>query len=114
MELKSLTAEDFERILTEPRNALTLQYQALLDAEGVKLSFTESSIREIARTAAEVNDAMENIGARRLHTIMTRLLDDILFDVPDVDHGEVVLDADDVRRRLQDVVQDTDLRKYIL
>jgi ATP-dependent HslUV protease ATP-binding subunit HslU len=114
VELRSLTAEDFERILTEPRNALTLQYQALLDAEGVKLSFTEDSIREIARTAAEVNDAMENIGARRLHTIMTRLLDDILFDVPDVDHGEVVLDADDVRERLQDVVQNTDLRKYIL
>jgi ATP-dependent HslUV protease ATP-binding subunit HslU len=114
VELRSLTAEDFERILTEPKNALTLQYQALLEAEGVKLSFTEDSIREIARTAAEVNDAMENIGARRLHTVMTRLLDDILFDVPDVDHGEVVLDAGAVRARLQDVVQNTDLRKYIL
>ena len=114
VELRSLTAEDFERILTEPRNALTLQYQALLESEGVKLSFTKDSIREIARTAAEVNDAMENIGARRLHTIMTRLLDDILFDVPDIDHGEVVLDANDVRERLQDVVQNTDLRKYIL
>ena len=114
VELRSLTAADFERILTEPRNALTLQYQALLESEGVKLSFTEDSIREIARTAAEVNDAMENIGARRLHTIMTRLLDDILFDVPDVEHAEVVLDANDVRERLQDVVQNTDLRKYIL
>jgi ATP-dependent HslUV protease ATP-binding subunit HslU len=114
VELRSLTAEDFERILTEPRNALTLQYQALLESEGVKLSFTKDSIREIARTAAEVNDAMENIGARRLHTIMTRLLDEILFDVPDIDHGEVVLDAEDVRERLQDVVQNTDLRKYIL
>ena len=114
VELRSLTAEDFERILTEPRNALTLQYQALLESEGVKLSFTKDSIREIARTAAEVNDAMENIGARRLHTIMTRLLDDILFDVPDIDRGEVELDADDVRDRLQDVVQNTDLRKYIL
>ncbi|HEY7471303.1 MAG TPA: ATP-dependent protease ATPase subunit HslU [Gemmatimonadota bacterium] len=114
VELRSLTAADFERILTEPRNALTLQYQALLDTEGVKLRFTDDSIREIARTAAEVNDAMENIGARRLHTIMTRLLDDILFDVPDVDHGEVVLGAEDVRARLQDVVQNTDLRKYIL
>jgi ATP-dependent HslUV protease ATP-binding subunit HslU len=114
VELRSLTAEDFERILTEPKNALTLQYQALLDAEGVKLSFTDDSIREIARTAAEVNDAMENIGARRLHTIMTRLLDDILFDVPDVEHADVVMDADDVRARLRDVVQDTDLRKYIL
>ena len=114
VELRSLTAADFERILTEPKNALTLQYQALLDAEGVKLSFTEDSIREIARTAAEVNDAMENIGARRLHTIMTRLLDEILFDVPDVEHGDVVMDADSVRTRLRDVVQDTDLRKYIL
>jgi ATP-dependent HslUV protease ATP-binding subunit HslU len=114
VELRSLTAEDFERILTEPRNALTLQYQALLETEGVKLQFTADSVREIARTAAEVNDAMENIGARRLHTIMTRLLDDILFDVPDVDHGEVVLDAGDVRERLQGIVQDTDLRKYIL
>jgi ATP-dependent HslUV protease ATP-binding subunit HslU len=114
VELRSLTAEDFERILTEPRNALTLQYQALLETEGVKLQFTADSIREIARTAAEVNDAMENIGARRLHTIMTRLLDDILFDVPDVDHGEVVLDAGDVRDRLQGIVQNTDLRKYIL
>jgi ATP-dependent HslUV protease ATP-binding subunit HslU len=114
VELRSLTAADFERILTEPKNALTLQYQALLDTEGVKLSFTEDSIREIARTAAEVNDAMENIGARRLHTIMTVLLDDILFDVPDVDRGEVTLDAEDVKARLRDVVQDTDLRKYIL
>jgi ATP-dependent HslUV protease ATP-binding subunit HslU len=114
VELRSLTAADFERILTEPRNALTLQYQALLDTEGVKLRFTDDSIREIARTAAEVNDLMENIGARRLHTIMTRLLDDILFDVPDVDRGEVVLDAEAVRARLRDVVQNTDLRKYIL
>jgi ATP-dependent HslUV protease ATP-binding subunit HslU len=114
VELRSLTAADFERILTEPKNALTLQYQALLETEGVKLRFTADSVREIARTAAEVNDAMENIGARRLHTIMTVLLDDILFDVPDVDRGEVTLDADDVKSRLRDVVQDTDLRKYIL
>jgi ATP-dependent HslUV protease ATP-binding subunit HslU len=114
VELRSLTAADFERILTEPKNALTLQYQALLETEGVKLSFTPDSVREIARTAAEVNDAMENIGARRLHTIMTVLLDDILFDVPDVDRGEVTLDAEDVKARLRDVVQDTDLRKYIL
>jgi ATP-dependent HslUV protease ATP-binding subunit HslU len=114
VELRSLTAADFERILTEPKNALTLQYQALLETEGVKLRFTPDSVREIARTAAEVNDAMENIGARRLHTIMTVLLDDILFDVPDVDRGEVTLDAADVKSRLRDVVQDTDLRKYIL
>ena len=114
VELRSLTAADFERILTEPRNALTLQYQAMLETEGVKLRFTADAVREIARTAAEVNDVMENIGARRLHTIMTRLLDDILFDVPEVETGEVTLDAGDVRERLEDVVQDTDLRKYIL
>jgi ATP-dependent HslUV protease ATP-binding subunit HslU len=114
VELRSLTAEDFERILTEPRNALTLQYRAMLETEGVALRFTDDAVREIARTAAEVNDAMENIGARRLHTIMTRLLDDILFDVPEVETGEVTLDADDVRDRLRDIVQDTDLRKYIL
>ena len=114
VELRSLTAADFERILTEPRNALTLQYQAMLQTEGVTLRFTAAAVREIARTAAEVNDAMENIGARRLHTIMTRLLDDILFDVPEVETGEVTLDDGDVRERLQDIVQDTDLRKYIL
>jgi ATP-dependent HslUV protease ATP-binding subunit HslU len=80
VELSSLTAGDFERILTEPKNALTLQYEALLKTEGVQLSFSGDAIQEIARIAAEVNDQMENIGARRLHTVMTSLLDDILFD----------------------------------
>ncbi len=115
VELDSLTAHDFERILIEPKNALTLQYQAMLDTEGVKLTFTTEAIREVARIAAEVNDQMENIGARRLHTIMTRLLDEILFDVPDVEHEkEIVIDAPDVVERLKDVVQDQDLRRYIL
>ena len=114
VELKSLTAKDFERILTEPQNALTLQYRAMLETEGVKLQFTDDGIREVARIAAQVNDLMENIGARRLHTVMTRLLDDILFDVPDTQSGEVVIDARDVAGRLEGIVEDQDLRKYIL
>ena len=114
VELDSLTARDFERILTEPKNALTLQYQAMLETEGVRLEFTPAAVREIARTAAEVNDQMENIGARRLHTIMTRLLDDILFDVPDEKQEFVQIDAPHVLERLKDVVQDQDLRRYIL
>ncbi|MBW3660477.1 MAG: ATP-dependent protease ATPase subunit HslU, partial [Gemmatimonadetes bacterium] len=114
VELSSLTAADFERILTEPRNALTIQYSAMLDTEGVKLTFTDSAVRAVARIAAEVNDAMENIGARRLHTVMTRLLDDILFDVPEVETGEIVIDEQNVEDRLAGIVQDRDLRKYIL
>ncbi|HET6341740.1 MAG TPA: ATP-dependent protease ATPase subunit HslU [Gemmatimonadota bacterium] len=114
VELRSLTAKDFERILVEPQNALTLQYRAMLETEGVALTFTDDAVRQIARIAAEVNDLMENIGARRLHTVMTRLLDDILFDVPDVQTGVVVIEAEDVRERLRGIVEDQDLRKYIL
>jgi ATP-dependent HslUV protease ATP-binding subunit HslU len=114
VELESLTAGDFERILVEPKNALTLQYQAMLETEGMKLAFTPAAIREIARVAAEVNEQMENIGARRLHTIMTRLLDEILFEVPDMEKGDIVIDAPDVVERLKGIVQDQDLRRYIL
>ncbi|MDX1622730.1 MAG: ATP-dependent protease ATPase subunit HslU [Gemmatimonadota bacterium] len=114
VELNSLTAADFERILTEPRNALTIQYRAMLETEGVELEFTGEAIGAIARFAAEVNDTMENIGARRLHTVMTRLLDDILFDVPDAEGGRIVIDEADVEDRLKDIVEDRDLRKYIL
>ncbi len=114
VELDSLTAADFERILTEPRNALTIQYQAMLGTEGVDLTFEADAVREIARIAAEVNEQMENIGARRLHTVMTKLLDDILFDVPDVDRGKIVIRAQDVSDRLSDIARDQDLRKYIL
>ena len=114
VELQSLTAADFERILVEPRNALTLQYRAMLETEGAQLVFTDDAIRAIARIAAEVNDTMENIGARRLHTVMTLLLDDILFDVPERETGEITIDADMVEDRLRGVVQDQDLRKYIL
>jgi len=114
VELASLTAKDFERILREPRNALTIQYEALLETEGVELGFTDDAIREIARVAAEVNDVMENIGARRLHTVMTRLLDDILFDVPERETGAIKIDAAEVREKLGGIVEDQDLRRYIL
>jgi len=114
VELESLSAVDFERILVEPKNALTKQYEALLATEGVTLSFTPDGVHEIARTAAAVNEAMENIGARRLHTVLTRLLDEVLFELPDSGQRTVVVDRDYVRSRLQEVVQDQDLRRYIL
>jgi ATP-dependent HslUV protease ATP-binding subunit HslU len=114
VELESLEAGDFERILVEPKNALTKQYQALLGTEGVELSFTTDGVQEIARTAAVVNETTENIGARRLHTILTRLLDELLFELPDSGRQAVVVDAEYVRTRLEHIVQDQDLRRYIL
>jgi ATP-dependent HslUV protease ATP-binding subunit HslU len=114
VELESLTAQDFERILVEPKNALTKQYQALLATEGVQLSFTPDGVREIARTAAVVNETMENIGARRLHTLLTRLLDDVLFEAPVHAERSLEVDAAYVRGRLTAIVQDQDLRRYIL
>jgi len=114
VELKPLTEEDFVRILTEPRNALTRQYQALVGAENVELRFTDDGVREVARIAAEVNRRMENIGARRLHTVLTKLLDDILFDLPEKAEPVITIDAGIVRERLRSVVEDEDLRKYIL
>ncbi|HSJ26085.1 MAG TPA: ATP-dependent protease ATPase subunit HslU [Longimicrobiales bacterium] len=114
VELKPLTEADFVRILTEPRNALTRQYQALIGAESVKLSFEEDAIREIARIAADVNSRMENIGARRLHTVLTKLLDEILFDLPESGEAAITIDATHVRDKLKSIVEDEDLRKYIL
>jgi ATP-dependent HslUV protease ATP-binding subunit HslU len=114
VELKSLTEEDFVRIMTEPENALTKQYAALVEADGARLRFTDDGIREVARTAARVNERMENIGARRLHTVMTTLLEDVLYELPDRGRDEVVVDADMVRGRLKAVAEDEDLRKYIL
>jgi ATP-dependent HslUV protease ATP-binding subunit HslU len=114
VELKPLTEQDFVRILTEPKNALTRQYQALIAAENVELSFTDDGVREIARIAAEVNRRMENIGARRLHTVLTTLLDEILFDLPEKAAGAITITADDVRDKLRSIVEDEDLRKYIL
>ncbi|MFL5542125.1 MAG: ATP-dependent protease ATPase subunit HslU [Longimicrobiaceae bacterium] len=114
VELKSLTVADFIRILTEPKNALITQYRALVAAEGANLQFTPDGVDEIARIAAHVNDRMENIGARRLHTVLTTLLEDILFDLPELEQKEITIDAETVRNRLKEIVEDEDLRKYIL
>jgi ATP-dependent HslUV protease ATP-binding subunit HslU len=114
VELSTLTREDFVRIMTEPENALTKQYQALCAAEGAKLEFTGDGIEEIARIATIVNERLENIGARRLHTVMTTLLEDVLYDLPDVEDKRFVFDAKLVRERLLKIVEDEDLRKFIL
>jgi ATP-dependent HslUV protease ATP-binding subunit HslU len=114
VELSALTEADFVRILTEPKNALIRQYQALVLTEGVDLVFDEPSIREIARIAADVNGRMENIGARRLHTVLTTLLDNILFDLPEAGGERIVIDDSTVRDRLKRILEDEDLRKYIL
>jgi ATP-dependent HslUV protease ATP-binding subunit HslU len=114
VELEPLTETDFIRILTEPENALTKQYSALVAAEKCELTFTADAILEIARTAWIANDRMENIGARRLHTVMSTLVEDLLFDLPDGTERKIVLGAADVTQRLAKVVQNDDLRKYIL
>lgn len=114
VELKPLTKDDFIQILTEPKNALTKQYIALLETEGLKLAFTEDSISEIARTAMLVNEQTEDIGARRLHTIMEKLIEKISFEAPDMKNKEVKIDADYVRTRLSSIVKDQDLSRYIL
>ena len=114
VELQPLTEEDFVRIMTEPENALTKQYAALCAAEGATLEFTHDGIKEVARIAAKANERMENIGARRLHTVMTTLLEDVLFDLPDLPTKQLVFDATKVRDRLAKIVDDEDLRRYIL
>jgi len=114
VELKSLTEADFIRILKEPKNALIKQYQALLDTEGIKLSFTEDALEEIAAFAARVNETTENIGARRLHTILEKLLEDVSFDGPDLKKKNVKVDVGYVRKQLADIVKDQDLSRYIL
>ncbi|HSI98494.1 MAG TPA: ATP-dependent protease ATPase subunit HslU, partial [Gaiellaceae bacterium] len=114
VELRNLTEADFVHILREPKNALLTQYQALVEAEGAKLGFSDDGVEAIAHTAATLNDRMENIGARRLHTVLTSLLEDLLFDLPDVGEKQVLIDADTVRARLKDIVEDEDLRRYIL
>ncbi|TAK58371.1 MAG: ATP-dependent protease ATPase subunit HslU [Bacteroidetes bacterium] len=115
VELNSLTEEDFVKILTVPQNALIKQYIALLETETLTLEFTSEAIREVAKIAAEVNEKVENIGARRLHTIMTTLLEDLLFDAPDkVDNKSFVITDENVRGKLSEIVKDRDLSKYIL
>ncbi|MDR9419814.1 ATP-dependent protease ATPase subunit HslU [Gracilimonas sp.] len=115
VELNSLTEDDFIDILSKPKNALTKQYIAMLDSEGVQIDFTEDAIKEIARIAAEVNTSVENIGARRLHTIMSSLFDELLFAVPDdISSGEITIDKEYVDKQLTDIVKDKDLSHYIL
>jgi len=114
VELDPLTRDDFIRILTEPANALLKQYVALMATEGVRLRFTDDAIAAIADVAALVNERTENIGARRLHTVLERLLDQISFDAPEMGDSDVVIDAHEVRAKLDAVVQDDDLSRYIL
>ncbi len=115
VELKSLGEEDFVRILQEPRNALLSQYSAMVATEGNELVFEQDAIAELARIAADVNQRAENIGARRLHTVLTTLLDDVMFGLPDPDMEQrIVIDAERVRDRLAKIAADEDLRRYIL
>ena len=115
VELHSLGKEEFVRILLEPKNALLTQYMALVATEGAELEFEEDAIHEIARIAADVNQSLENIGARRLHTVLTTLLEDVMFNLPDTEGPpRFVIDATTVRERLARIVEDDDLRRYIL
>jgi len=114
VELDSLTVEDFVRILTEPQNALIKQYIALLETDGIKLTFHDDAVQEVARFAATVNESTENIGARRLHTIMEKLLDEISFEGPDLKKKTIRIDAAYVQKMLADIVKDQDLSRYIL
>jgi len=114
VELKSLGQEEFIRILTEPKNALLLQYMALLRTEGIDVVFEDDAVADIARIAEEVNNKTENIGARRLHTLMERLLEDILFDAPDMKEQRMVIDNKYVEDKLKDIKDDEDLSRYIL
>jgi ATP-dependent HslUV protease ATP-binding subunit HslU len=114
VELDNLTQSDFVKILTKPKNALLKQYSALLKAEGVVLEFNKDAINEIAKIATKLNETMENIGARRLHTVMTSLLEDILFDLPDKKIKKISIDKKTVQKKLSNLSEDEDLRRYIL
>jgi ATP-dependent HslUV protease ATP-binding subunit HslU len=114
VELHSLGADDFVRILTEPKNALVLQYIALLRTEGIEIEFTVDAIEKIAGLAVVVNSSTENIGARRLHTLMEKLLEDILFEAPDIEDKKIVIDAAFVEKQLMNIVGNEDLTRYIL
>ena len=114
VELEALGKEEFVRILTEPRSALVKQYTALMETEGIILEFTDDAIRRIADFATIVNERTENIGARRLHTVMEKLLDEISFEGPDLSNKHVVIDDAYVTRMLADIVKNEDLSRYIL
>jgi ATP-dependent HslUV protease ATP-binding subunit HslU len=116
VELDALGAEEFARILTEPRNALVKQYTAILATEGLNIEFADAALQEIAALAETANERTENIGARRLHTVMSTLLEDIMFDLPDVrpESGRIEITQELVRERLADIIEDQDLSRYIL
>jgi ATP-dependent HslUV protease ATP-binding subunit HslU len=114
VELQSLTVEDFIKILTEPKSSLVKQYTALLETEGLKLEFSREALDEVAHFAFRVNEGTENIGARRLHTIMERVLDEVSFNAPEIKEKDVKIDADYVKKTLSDIVKDQDLSRYIL
>jgi ATP-dependent HslUV protease ATP-binding subunit HslU len=114
VELEPLGKEEFIRILTEPQNALITQYVELMKTEDVQLSFTKEAVEEIADTAAKINDKMEDIGARRLYTIMERLLDEVSFDAPELGGQKIAIDAAYVKKKLEEFLKDEDLSRYIL
>ncbi len=114
VELSALNAEDFERILTEPDAALTIQYKALMKTEGLNIEFTDDGVKQIAQSAFDVNENAENIGARRLHTIMERLLEEISYSAPDKSGQSITIDADYVNNSLAELVENEDLSRYIL
>jgi ATP-dependent HslUV protease ATP-binding subunit HslU len=114
VELESLTEEDLFKILTEPKNSLTKQYQALLQTEGIQLTFTDDAIQEMASLATKINTQQENIGARRLHTILERVLEEISFKAPEMSERSFTIDAEYIKNRLQDVLKDQDLSRYVL
>lgn len=114
VELSALTKEDFQRILVEPENSLIKQYSALVATEGVTLEFSDDAIEVIAAIASKVNESTENIGARRLHTVMTKLLEDILYAAPNISTKKIMIKGEDVNRKLSDIVSDVDMSRYIL
>jgi ATP-dependent HslUV protease ATP-binding subunit HslU len=114
VELSSLTEEDFARILVEPENALVKQYIALFKTEGIDLEFTDEAVKEMARFSAEANRKSEDIGARRLSTVLTAVLEDLLFEIPDIDRTHVTIDGEYVREKLAPILKDEDLTRYIL
>jgi len=114
VELNDLTRNDFVRILTEPSSSLTRQYQALLESDGVQLDFRQDGVEAIADIAYQVNQSTQNIGARRLHTILERLLETISYEAPEQGQGKVRIDADFVHEALHEVMQDEDLSRFIL
>ena len=114
VELKELTRDDFLRILTEPTSSITMQYQALLKTEGIKLKFEKDGLEELAKIAFQVNQTTQNIGARRLHTILERLLEEVSYDAPDLTVKKIKIDAAYVQQKLHAIVEDEDLSKFIL